>query len=342
VTSKIPLIRAAALRPFLRSLTTSGVPIDRAMHRAGLDAYPWERPEAPTPLSGMMEFVRTVAEREGLTDLGCRAFGDHTLSDFGVTGCVVAGSRTPGEALSRIERTMPYFCSHERMLLGRSGGDGVVYVNFSGELDRGGVHIAQQLTARLLTSLVPSSSGRPSLRRVEIMPWAASNLDDMKRWLCDEIVPSASGVLALHYSWDALCTPYATPLAVKGGHDPRPTSSPLLRESAALVDSVDTLIEELLGRGSPHIDDAAGAMRVSRRTLQRLLSEAGTSFRERLDAVRRRQALAEIEGSAESFANISASVGYANQTSFSRAVRRWKAQCPRDIRQRPEADPPDG
>ncbi|MBK0400895.1 helix-turn-helix domain-containing protein [Limibaculum sp. M0105] len=303
------------------------------MTDAHVDGYPWEQPEAPVPLAPLFTFLGKVAEREGLIDLGCRSLVAETLRDFGVTGNLVIGSRTPREALLRIARAMPWFCTHERIAIGAERGCPVVYTSFTGPFDPGGVHIAQQMTASLMAALVPPMApGEPALLRVEIAPWAPASLDQLRAHLCDEVVEARSNVLALHFRKGSLDRPYPAPLDLKGPAPRMPLRWLRLGEEASLVEAVGVYLDEMLVEGTPTIDDAARAIMLSRRTLQRVLAENGTSFRELLDDVRRRRAIAEIEASSEQIGMISARLGYSSQACLSRAVRRWTDQTARDLR----------
>jgi AraC-like DNA-binding protein len=329
----IALIRAAGFRPFLRTLIDTGVPIERTLREAHLEHYPWDRPEAPSPMAGMFEFLRIVAEREELPDLGFRAFTRETLAEFGVTGGLVAGSRTPREALSRLSRAMPYFCSHERIVTGADREQPAVFLSFIGPFDRGGVHLVQQLNALVLAGLVDAAAeGERQLTGVEIAGWTGARRDRLRRWLCDDVVLSRSDVLALRFRKGSLDLPYPQPGGLPGRQVDRPPEWRRLDEDASLIDAISVLIDEMLLDSVPTLEAAALAMRLSKRTLQRFLAEVGTSFSELADDVRRKRALAEITGSGLPFGSISGLIGFSSQASLSRAVRRSRANCDTPLR----------
>ena len=76
----------------------------------------------------------------------------------------------------------------------------------------------------------------------------------------------------------------------------------------------------------PNAEETADALRVSKRTLNRRLTMAGTSYRTLLDQslkVRAEKLLTETRLSRSEIAD---RLGYADQTSFSRALKRWKDQ----------------
>lgn len=80
---------------------------------------------------------------------------------------------------------------------------------------------------------------------------------------------------------------------------------------------------------------------MSPRSLQRALATEGTSFRLLLDEARRDSALAAVPGSVAPLALVAGSLGYGEQSSLSRAMRRWKGRTPSDLRARASGHPPD-
>lgn len=70
-------------------------------------------------------------------------------------------------------------------------------------------------------------------------------------------------------------------------------------------------------------DETARLVGVSRRTLVRRLAEAGTGYRQLLDAELRTRAERLLRSGGRSQAQIAEELGYADPTSFSRACRRW-------------------
>lgn len=130
-----------------------------------------------------------------------------------------------------------------------------------------------------------------------------------------------------------------------------PTSGPELvgsraRRSApppnAMVRELDAALAALLDHCEPSVDAVADALRVSTRTLQRRLTQAGTTFERELDRVRMERARALVAEGVRLRA-IAASLGYAHVRSFLRAFRRWTGTTPSAFRARAsESDLPPG
>jgi AraC-like DNA-binding protein len=91
------------------------------------------------------------------------------------------------------------------------------------------------------------------------------------------------------------------------------------------------IAEELNGR-EPALAPVARRLGTSARTLQRRLREEGTSFAAELDAVRRERAEAFLRAPDVSIAEVSWLLGFAEQSGFTRAFRRWTGVAPTDWR----------
>ena len=76
----------------------------------------------------------------------------------------------------------------------------------------------------------------------------------------------------------------------------------------------------------------ASALGLSLRTLQRRLAAEGTSYSALLEEVRFEIAMPRIASGRETLADLSANLGYANQSVLTRAVCRWTGKPPSRIR----------
>lgn len=92
----------------------------------------------------------------------------------------------------------------------------------------------------------------------------------------------------------------------------------------------------------PTVTSVAAAMALSVRSLQRALGDAGTSFHDLLDEVRRELALLWIEDRARSLKQISNDLGFGQSTAFTRAFRRWTGRSPSTWRSGAVASPSAG
>jgi AraC-like DNA-binding protein len=98
---------------------------------------------------------------------------------------------------------------------------------------------------------------------------------------------------------------------------------------SALERSVRSCLRELLPQGRLGAVAAAGVLGMSERSLHRRLRELGLSYQTVVDAFRREEAeRLLLEGRVE-MTEIAHRLGFADQSAFSRAFRRWTCMAPR-------------
>lgn len=107
----------------------------------------------------------------------------------------------------------------------------------------------------------------------------------------------------------------------------------LYRRDRDLVRAVREALARSLSSG-PTLADTARAMGLSTRTLHRRLHEEGASFRGVRDALRREIALARLEKTGRSVADIAAELGYSEPSAFFRAFMGWTGVAPTVYRRR--------
>lgn len=99
-----------------------------------------------------------------------------------------------------------------------------------------------------------------------------------------------------------------------------------------LRQQVEHLVRRGLSAGRISLQSVAGDLFLHERTLQRRLMHIGVAFEEIVDAVRRER-FEELLGEPRlSMAEIAAQLGYAKQSSFNRACRRWFGSAPRVVK----------
>ncbi|NWA28597.1 AraC family transcriptional regulator [Pseudomonas gingeri] len=97
-----------------------------------------------------------------------------------------------------------------------------------------------------------------------------------------------------------------------------------------LVDHVRELIHRMLQVDQADLISVAQALIIHPRVLQRRLAESGTSFEKILDDVRREMAW-QLSARGMQVAQIASLLGYSEQSSYTRACRRWYGESPRQL-----------
>ena len=99
---------------------------------------------------------------------------------------------------------------------------------------------------------------------------------------------------------------------------------------------VRAAIRRALPGGSLNVDDLAADIGISRRTLQRRLSNLGASFKQLLQDVREEQSRRYLDDPRLAITEIAMLLGYSDQASFSNAFKSWCGFAPSEYRQRAE------
>jgi len=105
-------------------------------------------------------------------------------------------------------------------------------------------------------------------------------------------------------------------------------------EKDAFLSELNTKILQLLPLGEMTIDSVASELNVSRRTLQRRLSNRNTQFLQVLQGVRKKLSLRYLSDERLGITDIAFLLGYSDQSSFSSAFKSWHGVSPREYRQR--------
>jgi len=105
-----------------------------------------------------------------------------------------------------------------------------------------------------------------------------------------------------------------------------------------LCGDVVRLIRELLPLGPCGIETVADRLAVHPRTLQRMLKQEGSSFSDLLESVRQAIATERLRNSDISIIQLSDYLGYADNTAFTRAFKRWFGSTPREWRKSVNSD----
>lgn len=91
-------------------------------------------------------------------------------------------------------------------------------------------------------------------------------------------------------------------------------------------------VAKMLSEGVPTLSLVAASLGMSARTLQRRLADQGRSFQSLVDQARRELAQQLLRETDYSLAEIAFLTGFAEQSGFTRAFKRWSGETPRSYR----------
>ncbi len=105
-----------------------------------------------------------------------------------------------------------------------------------------------------------------------------------------------------------------------------------LTQDSNLELRVRRAVANVLSEGVPTVSSIASELAMSARTLQRRLSEQGHSFQSVVDRARKDLAQRLLAETDYSLAEVAFLTGFAEQSGFTRAFKRWAGQTPRSYR----------
>lgn len=278
--------------------------------------------------------LEDAAGRFAIPDLGLRMAAQQDLHMVGPLAIAMENSRTIGEAVRCASRYLFVYSpaiSLEEIEdpLGRPGVIGLRFATTTKNASPQSIDQGIGIVHRVLTLI--NGHAPYGLRSVQLPhPRLAQHSAYRDYFGADAAFDRPSAVLRVPSR--LLSTP------VRGGDD-------LLRDIAIdylethfghadvpVSDLVAAILSEQLGSDGPDLSKVARLLSLHPRTLQRRLSEEGTTFTGIVDRVRRSQALDLITTTDLPFSQIAARLGLHEQSSLNQAVRRWFGASPSNLR----------
>jgi AraC-like DNA-binding protein len=249
------------------------------------------------------------------------------IADLGLYGQYVALAPDLKSALDRCARGLQFHESFTQVDAERDGED----IRFSYRaIDQGGVGWRQSADAVLciLIDVVRQFAGGDWLpKRIEVSyqhgPWA-QDLED----LFPAPVLYDQPAVAIVFDAALLERTQSLPESLSN----MPTLADLKRQKHRppenFVGITYEIIRQRLLTGHTDLDGTAEKIGVGPRSMQRGLTDAGSSFRYLLEQARRERAIDLLFESTFSIADIALSLNYASQTQFTRAFKHWEGMTP--------------
>lgn len=330
MTTLLPLVRAAAIRPFLLWLKDHDRSVDECLVENGLSPACFADPGLTLPLLSCIRLVRNVSRREG-PDFPFRAVRHGGLDALGMIGRIQAMARTPREACLKIARAHVHLSSHEMLTFASEPLQGTLRHVFRVPVDDESLFYMQQAQVAAILGLFGPRAGGSVLSRVEMVPHPELGFAPLAGHLDIPVEASATRALIAVMPGLSLDRPYP--------RRPAPfTEAPLdvgasLRGDGTLSGSIRAALPQLMsGRGEPSLAEIAALAFMSPRTLQRRLGEEKTRLSNLIEEERARQALGMLRETSLPIRNVAVELGYGSPASFTRAVRRWTARTPTSLR----------
>lgn len=249
---------------------------------------------------------------------------------MGVIDYLAASAATVGDALRHARDLFPTVSPGTQLLLEEVPPLGWRVALSNWPVEPGAVH-ADLLTLGILVSRLRTLTPEPGLQDLHLT--LATPTDDERTRITSLL--GQRPVFGAHRTRFRLST--RVWMRQLPSHDPAlaRTLRPLAGLPGTDVDSTLQAVRALLFTGlpsMPSIVEAARALGMSRRTLQRRLAQAGTSYRRQQDDVRRVTTEHLLATASLTLAQVASRVGYSDPATFTRACVRWFGAPPSTLR----------
>ena len=315
------------------AVSDPAIPRDELLAMIGLQTLEDDPGRAP-PVAGddYYALIERVI-RDGDPTFALR-YGDSVEpSTFGAAGHAMATAHTVGEGIRRLVRYILVISDTLEYDLRDSGGGAALHL-LGRTSARRGIQVSNECAFAAVTSLfrqIATGRFRPSL--VTFTHPAPASTAEHERWFgCP--VRFASTANALHVTQRSLAL--RTRLGDAG------LSAYLLaqlddmherRRARSVTEQVRAAVADTLCDGVPTKADVASRLGVSERTLHRRLADDGATYQAVVDAVRLDIARSLLSDSDRPLGEVAFFTGFAGQSAFTRAFKRWTGDTPLAYRQ---------
>lgn len=300
---------------------------------AGVDPDgPWD-PKVMLPDRTYYDLLERIALLTDVTELPLRTGASMRLDEYGALGLAFKAATTLGGSYARVERYAKLWTSVVEYEL-RPDSHGTLFILHRAGERRLGLRLSNEATLASAISLARQVSPVPvTPLQVFMRHGAPGPVAAHEAWFgCP--VHFDAGIDAILFSPKTLAQPNI--LGDEGIS--RYLATHLDAELAEIADEITLVgrakdaIAQALNEGSPRMVDIARALGLSARSFHRRLSEHGVSFQSLTEETRRDLAIGLLRDDRHSLAEIAFLTGFAEQSSFTRAFKRWVGQTPASYR----------
>lgn len=293
---------------------------------AGLLPSFLDAPDTPIEATAIPRFLDIASERLVCPAFGLRLGQYQDFGLFGDLGLPLRTAATVGDLLHRLAALFPFHTQGAIVSLAKEGSDLLVAYELSADIYRSHRQVVE-LGFNILVSEIRRHHPGWQSAYVAFRHAPPSDLSWHHRLLGPRILFNADRN-AMLLDTELLALPR------------RPDGDLLLAASGSgrlnPEDLVPLHTERLVRASLPSrllmVGEAAAMLGMSKRSLQRRLAAADTSFEAIIDAVRADLALAYLTDSRLSVAQIAEALLFSESSALSRAARRWYRRSPRELR----------
>lgn len=312
---------------FWRAVEQIGIPPAALLRQARLPATLHLGGQPPITTAQYFALMRALEELSGDPALGLRMVRGVDTAVHPPSSLAAFHAQDYRDGLARLAR-FKRLCTPEQLCIVETGGDCAISVEwpFATEAEPA---ISVDITFASLVELGRRGAGRAIVpRRVDLSRQSPVGAEHGTYFGCPIRLHAPRNLLVL----DAADLDLSFP-----GHNPElldmltPALSAALGElesQSSIAKQVKIVLKRSLARGQPGLAEVAKQLGMSDRTLQRRITEEGTTFRNLLTDARRDLGCWLLSDPATDIDEVACLLGYQDTTSFYRAFRTWEGMPP--------------
>jgi len=304
------------------------------LRSVGIDPNSPIDPSQMVPDTEYYSLLERIAVVDGnVTTLPLRVGAAMRCDDYGAFGLAWKSATDLRGSYERAERHARVLTSVSTYEVERIDGGALVHLHREGER-RLGLRLSNEATLASVVSISRQTSSKEFNPTAVYFKHPAPESVAAHRSYFACPVHFASNRDALQVSTEALQTPnkLGDPSISQFFSSHLEAELSKLDDQNALSEGVKKRVSQSLSEGVPAISDVAKHLGMSGRTLQRKLANQGHSYQALVDESRRQLAERLLKKTGYSLAEVAFMTGFSEQSSFTRAFKRWEGQTPRSYR----------
>lgn len=336
----VPLSQLSAFKAMKDGFSRRGLDLTKILEEAGLDPNPNEAVDAEKLADLFSVAWGAAVERTGDAAIGLQLSPRQPLIGLGSLSSLVLSAPDLRSGLQRLARYTSLISPTTSIGMDAPATSLGMHVD----------HDACRVTLRISAGKLPVPQQRYDFMAVTFMKgilWLTGEAvtpvrvhhpypapADPSRWEqafgCPVLFGAAAFVIELPLS--ALDAPFPTSDPTVGEMCERMVAQLAAEQGGCITARVRQALMQLISKGDPRRELVAATLCMSERTLQRRLTEEGTSFIELVDDTRRELAQRYFVNGAYTPTEMSFALGFSDPSNFYRACKRWFGRTPNTLR----------
>ncbi|WP_370306679.1 AraC family transcriptional regulator [Sinimarinibacterium flocculans] len=324
------LIRASVLAGFPGLVTRLGGDAAAILGRFHLEGVAAESATEFVPYNNVVRMMEAAADELDCADFGLRLAGYQSLDKLGPLALLVTNCTTVGTALQTLTRNLHTYSPSTTLRLSDPPGGPVRFEYDVLQGVPGVPHRVQktEFSLAFMHAVLGLFIGPAFLPRAILFRHEPNKPADVYRRHFGVVPRFGADVNAIELSRRDLAQPLEIVAPIMRRAIDEYLQPMIDRQPLSIERQVGELIARMLPSGNCRLASVAAQLSMHERTLQRHLSQAGLVFEEMVDRLRRERALELLGDRRIPLAHVAGLLGYSEQSTFSRACRRWYRRAP--------------